>query len=108
MRKHHRSYNYKFTEKTHSATGMLGFALAILSMILGIVMIVISFENSGNGTVYLGSGGVLSLLIALTAFILAVISMQEEERYRLFPVAATIVSVIALVCWITLYVVGLF
>lgn len=106
MRKRRRSYNYKFTEKTHSAKGILGLVLAILSIILGIVMIVISFENGGNGTIYLGSGGVLSLLIALTAFAFAIISMQEEERYRLFPVAATVTSVVALVCWLALYVVG--
>lgn len=107
MRKRHRAYNYKFTEKTHSVKGILGLILAVLSMILGIAMIVISFENGGNGTIYLGSGGVLSLLIALTAFALAVVSMKEEERYRLFPMAATITSVLALVCWIGLYVVGI-
>lgn len=106
MRGHHRSYNYKFTEKSHSARGIWGLLLALLSLTAGLAMIVVSFLNQGNGTVYLGSGGVLSMLAALTAFILAVQSMREENSYKAFPLAAVIFSVLALGGWIAVYVLG--
>ena len=106
MRRRHRSYNYKFTEKTHSRKGILGLALAVISIVAGIVLIVISFQSKGNGTIYLGSGGVLSMLIGFTAFGLAIAAIGEENSYRIFPVAATIVSVISLLGWIAIYIVG--
>lgn len=105
MRKR-RKVNYKFTEKNHSVKGIVGLVTAVLSIIFGIGMIVISFLNQGNGTVYLGSGGVLALLIALAAFLLAMSSMREEKSYKVFPIAAAVVSVLSLAGGITLYIIG--
>lgn len=107
MKRRRRTYNYKFTEKTHSKKGIWGLILAIVSILLGIVMVMISFQNQGNGMVYLGSGGVLSLLLALVALLLAFDGMHEEDRYRVFPMAATVVSLISLAGWIALYIIGL-
>ena len=101
-----RRINYRFTEKEHSVKGIASLTLAVLSLILGIVMIVISFQNKGNGSVYLGSGGVLSLLMTIVAFVLAIQSMREENSYRLFPVIATLVSILALAGGISLYIIG--
>lgn len=101
-----RRINYRFTEREHSVKGIIGLMLAVLSIILGIIMIVISFQNKGNGSVYLGSGGMLALLMAIVAFVLAIQSMREENSYRLFPVTATLVSGLALVGGISLYAVG--
>lgn len=105
MRKH-RSYNYKFTEKTHSVKGIAGLLLAVLSIVGGIAMTVISFSSDGNGTVYLGSGGILAMFCALAALVLSIGSMKEEKSYRVFPIAATIFSVLALAGWIGVYVMG--
>ena len=54
MRKRRR-INYKFTEREHSVRGIVSLMIASLSVILEIVMIVISFQNKGNGSVYLGN-----------------------------------------------------
>lgn len=105
MRKRRR-INYKFTERNHSVKGVVSLIVALLSMIWGMIMIIISFQNKGNGSVYLGSGGVLSLLMAMWAFILAIQSMREEKSYRLFPLTATLVSGVAFFGGISLYVLG--
>lgn len=106
MRKHHKSYNYTFTEKSHSRRGILALVLAVVSVALGIAMVAVSFAHKGNGSVYLGSIGMLGLLLAVTAFVLAVLSMREDKSYKLYPLAGLIAGVIALGSWVTVYVVG--
>lgn len=108
MRKHHRASSYKFTEKKHSVRGILGLVLALASLAAGIVMIAASIHSKGNGSVYLGSGGILSMLAALAAFVLAVISMREEKSYRVFPIAALVWSILALTGWIAVYFLGFY
>ncbi len=105
MRKR-RSYEHIFTEKVHSKKGMLGLALGILSILGGIVMVVISCRARGEGSVYLGSAGLLALFVAAAAFALAVQSMREDRSKRAFPIAATLCSGIALAGWLVLYVLG--
>jgi len=107
MRKRRRTSNYKFTEKTHSVRGIVGLGIGALSFIIGIVLVVVSFKNKGNGSVYLGSFGVLALLLSVVAFVLSVLSIREEDSYRIFPVSAMICSTISLVGWLGVYLAGI-
>lgn len=107
MKKHHKAYNYTFTEKSHSKRGILALVLALLSIASGIAMVVISFVHKGNGSVYLGSCGILGLLLAVTSFTLAVLSVREDKSYKLYPMAGLIAGLIALVGWLAVYMVGL-
>lgn len=103
--KRHRS-GYKFTDKTQSKRGILAFALAVVSLAIFVLVIAISFQDRGNGTMYLGSAGVCSMLLSLISFVLAILSLGEENSYKFFPYAATLVSFLAVGIWVALYVVG--
>lgn len=105
MRRRHRR-NYKFTEKTQSKRGIIGLLLAIASIVIFFVVVNNSFHNGGNGSMYLGSAGVSSMLLAFVAFVLAVKSMKEENSFKLFPYLATVCSFVAAGVWVALYVVG--
>lgn len=87
-----RKYGYKFTEKTQSKKGIAAFILAVLSIAIFIYVIVNSFHHGGNGSMYLGSAGVSSMLVALVAVVLAVMSLREEESFKLFPYMSTVLS----------------
>ena len=90
-----RKYGYKFTEKTQSKKGIAAFFLAVLSIAIFIYVIVNSFHRGGNGSMYLGSAGVSSMLVALVAVVLAVMSLREEESFKLFPYMSTVLSFLA-------------
>lgn len=100
-----RKYGYKFTEKTQSK-GIVAFILAVLSIAIFIYVIVNSFHHGGNGSMYLGSAGVSSMLVALVAVVLAVMSLREEESFKLFPYMSTVLSFLAAGMWIAIYVIG--
>ena len=101
-----RKYGYKFTEKTQSKKGIAAFFLAVLSIAIFIYVIVNSFHHGGNGSMYLGSAGVSSMLVALVAVVLAVMSLREEESFKLFPYMSTVLSFLAAGMWIAIYVIG--
>lgn len=105
MRKRHKR-GYKFTEKTHSKKGMLSLLLAVVSLGIFATVISISFQTDGNGSMYLGSAGVSSMLLGVVALVIAITSLREENSFKLFPYLAAIFSFLAAGVWIALYVIG--
>lgn len=105
MKKRHKR-NYKFTEKTQSKRGMAGLATALTSMVIFVAVVVNSFRNGGSGSMYLGSAGVFSLLLAFAALILAIGSLREENSFKLFPYLATFFSFLTTGVWVVLYTLG--
>ena len=101
-----RKNHYKFTGKKHSKRGMLACFLAAASIFAMLYMIMNSFWQKGNGSVYLGSAGILALFVGLAAFIQAVKSLREEDAFRGIPIAAVFLSLLASGAWIALYAVG--
>lgn len=105
MAKRHRR-GYKFTEKKQSKRGILSLLLAGASLAIFIAVIANSFQNRGNGSMYLGSAGVASMLIGLVALVLAILSLREENSFKLFPYLATVFSFLAAGVWVALYTAG--
>lgn len=104
-RKRHRR-GYKFTEKTQSKKGIFALLLAVASIVIFAAVIFQSFQNRGNGSMYLGSAGVSSMLVGLVALGMAIASLREENSFKLFPYLATVFSFLATGIWIALYVAG--
>ena len=103
MARRHRN-GYRFTEKTHSKRGVAALFLSIIS--IGILAVVSSFDSRGNGSMYLGSAGVTSMLIGICALVLAVKSLGEENSFKLFPYLSTLCSLLITGIWVALYVIG--
>lgn len=103
-KRHRRSY--KFTDKTQSKRGMLSLALAVVSLAVFVAVVAVSFSAGGNGSMYLGSAGVASMLLGFVALILAILSLREENSYRLFPYLGTVLSFLAAGIWVAMYVAG--
>ena len=97
---------YKFTDKKQSKRGVIAWMLSVISLAVLVAVIVCSFQNKGNGSMYLGSAGVSSMLVGVVALFNAVLSLREENSYRFFPYLATICSFLAVGAWVALYVVG--
>ena len=105
MRRRKRT-SYKFTEKTHSKRGKRSLAMAIISVVVGISVVVISFQNSGNASVYVGSAGLFSLLLSLMALVEGIRSLREEESYKIFPGLGTFFSAVSFLAWLAVYIIG--
>lgn len=105
MRRRRRG-NYKFTEKKQSKRGIIASCIAFLSIGIFAYVVWNSYTHEGAGSMYLGSAGVASMILSVVAFVVAVLSMREEDTFRLFPYLGLICSFLAMGTWIGLYVIG--
>lgn len=97
---------YKFTEKKHSRCGIMALLLSILLMGLYISIILYSFVQQGNVSMYIGSVGVVAMLLSVTGFGLSIKSCREEESYPLFPRLSLVWSMCSLLLWFGTYMFG--
>jgi len=98
--------HYKFTKKKQSMRGLIAFAGALLSVAAFVFVLADSFDKHGKGSVYLGSLGVLALIISFATLLLSSFAVKEEETYKFIPYAGFILSAISFLLWIALYVMG--
>lgn len=101
-----RKRGYKFTEKTQSKRGILSLILALGTIGVLVYVVANSFQKDGAGSMYLGSAGVTAMLVSLVSVVLAIMSLREEESFKLFPYLATVFSLLAAITWIAIYVIG--
>lgn len=97
---------YKFTKKKRSLRGMVAIMLSVAAAAIFAAAVLNSFESRGNGSVYWGSAGVLSMLLAVSAFVFAVLAVKEEDTFKAIPYTGLVCSVIASAAWIGVYAVG--
>lgn len=88
--------NYIFTNKKHSERAIMSTILGIISNgSLGIV-IYLTYLSGGNAPLSYGLTGLLAAIFSVTGLILGVLTAQEKDRFRLFPVLGIILNLIAL------------
>ena len=98
--------NYKFTEKKQSKRGIAAFCIALVSIGIFIYVVWNSYTHDGAGSMYLGSAGVASMILSIVAFVIAILSLGEEDSFKLFPYMSLVGSFLAMGTWIGLYVTG--
>lgn len=98
--------HYKFTKRKKSVRGICALVLAVAAIAIFVAVVAESFHKSGNGSVYLGSAGVLSLLISVCALVLSVIAVKEEDTFKTVPYISLVCSVIITGVWGVVYAAG--
>ncbi len=96
---------YKFGDKKHSKRGKISLALAVLSLLAGVGMVVISVQEGGAANEYIGSAGMFSLIVSIVSLLMGLVSLGEES-YKLFPVLGSICSGLVVAGWTAIYVLG--
>ena len=81
--------------------------LAAVSLVVLVLVIINSSENRGNGSMYLGSAGVASMILGVVSLVLAIRSLREENSFKLFPYLSTATSFLVTGIWVMLYAVGI-
>ena len=104
MRRRRRSY--KFTEKTHSKKAMISFGLGSVTLLTYFVFVYLSYKAAGQLSAYFGAFGVLAMIVAIVAAVLAATTLKEEDSFALFPRLAMITSVVSTLLWMGNYMQG--
>lgn len=75
---------YKFTNKGHSKKAVMSTVFGALSCISVIVLIYLSYLNKGVAPFKYGVAGILALVFGIVGMILAVLAVQEKEKFLVF------------------------
>lgn len=76
--------NYKFTNKGHSQKAVMSTVFGALSCASLVVLIYLSYLSQGNAPYKYGVAGILALVFGVVGMILAVLAVQEKEKFLLF------------------------
>lgn len=88
--------NYIFTNKKHSDRAIMSTILGVISNgSLGIV-IYLTYLNGGNAPLSYGLTGLLAAVFSVIGLILGVLTIQEKDMFKLFPILGVILNLVAL------------
>lgn len=102
-----RSGKYKFSVRTHPIQGIISFGFGIVSLFAFIILCVLSGNAKGTSGLMAGVVGVLSMLISIVGFVLAMIALRKRDIHYRFPVIGGILNGILMIVYLTLYVSGI-
>lgn len=97
---------YKFSNKCHSGKGMLSLGFGAASLIMLLALIYWASIKQGNGSIYLGTIGLVSLVFSVIGLVIGLISFFELNRYKLFPKIGSIFNIIMLLIWTSIVMIG--
>lgn len=98
---------FKFTEKKHSKKGIFATVLGAALVALYFAFVVLAFRSDGTLSMYFGSAGVLAVFGVIFDLVLAAGSLKEENSFPFFPRLALVLALIAAVCWLGTYIMGI-
>lgn len=97
---------YSFTEKKHSANGIVSTVLGGISLAFLLAMIYASYYMRGDAGLYAGGFGIAGMILSLTGFIIGVMSFSEKNIKYKYPKVGSIMSGVVFVIWLGLFLVG--
>ena len=98
---------YKFTNKRHSVGGVIATLMAVVSIVLIVIAIVLSFKARGEGGTKVGSAAMAALAFSVFGLATGLLSYRETDRYYSFSFAGSLLNGIITVFLVLLFFVGL-
>ena len=100
-------YKYSFTKKRHTRGGVESSILALVSCLLFLGAAICALALNGQGGMYLGALGILTLGLSVYGFILGLKSFSEQNREFLYSKVGSVANGVLMVIWIALFLVGI-
>lgn len=98
---------YKFTSKKQSEKGIMAVVLGLAAMVSFFAANIIAYKAGGAVDNRVGAAGFVSVLFALAGSVLGALGLQEREVYIWIPRIGTGISVISLICWLWIALIGM-
>lgn len=98
----------RLTDKKHPPMGILSTIIACLSFCMFVVVCVMSGNHGGKAGMYAGVVGIICLIMSICGFIIAWISLHQEDIRAVFPTIGSVANGILTIFYMLLYVIGTF
>lgn len=105
-RKARTSKNYKFTKKKHSGPGVAALVLSFVPLLLFFYAVTFSFMKGGNAPEKIGCIGPAAVLLAAWTLRVSIKEAGKENVIKKVPVTGAIMSILMIIGWSAVYVIG--
>lgn len=102
-----RTRKFKFTEKKQSVKGLLSVVFDIAAVVTILDTVIVSVAAGGEADLYIGSRGVLALILSAAGLILGVSGVREKDVFQAVPRGGTIAGLIVTAAIVCVYVFGM-
>lgn len=100
-------HNYLFTDRKRSMKGIFSTLYFVLSLVLIIAAVYISYKEKGNGGGVVGVLGVGSFIISAVGFFVGINSFKEDDVFYKYPWIGTVGNAFVGIIIILMILVGL-
>lgn len=99
-----RKSNYIFRTKKNPQKGIISAILGIISVISVYMSVYLTYMNKGVASMQYGNAVFLAFLYSITGLVLGIMSIREQNIYKLFPVMGLILNFISItICGFILF-----
>jgi hypothetical protein len=81
-----------YTSKKNTVGGIVSTILGLLSIVIFIIGIVLSYKNEGNAGLEAGIMGLLTFLLDTVGLVLGLLSFKERECFYIFSWIGTLIN----------------
>lgn len=106
-RRGRRARDYRFTERTHSPSGIISLVLGIAVIIALALIIRAAWEMRGEAGIDIGAIGAFVISVDIFNMILSIMGWKSDETYNLFSKLGFFVNLVALILWALTIAVGM-
>ncbi|MCM1215721.1 MAG: DUF6142 family protein [Lachnospiraceae bacterium] len=88
--------SYLFTNKKHSDRAIMATILGIISLVSMGIVLFMTYRNDGEAAVGFGFTGLLATIFSVVGLGLGIVTFQDKDYYRFFPVLGILLNLAAL------------
>lgn len=107
-KKKQRQSSLKLTDKKHPPIAVGATFVGLCSGISFFAVCLVSSQSHGKAGLYIGVWGLFSMLLSAVGFVMAWISLKQDNIRTLFPTIASVINGLLLVFYFLLYFWGSF
>lgn len=97
---------FRFISKPTAKGGKASIILAVVSGVIMLASVIVSFLLEGNGDTLLGAFGFCAIALAFYGFILGLRGLNEKKVSHRLSFIGTVASGLAVILWLAVFFVG--
>lgn len=97
---------YRFIPKPVAKGGKMSIIMAVVSGVMMLASILVSFLMEGKGDTILGAMGLCAIALAFYGFILGLKGLNEKKVAHKLSFIGTVASGLAVILWLAIFVIG--
>lgn len=96
----------QFTDRSHPPMGIISVILGVLALAALVALCFFSGSEGGKAGIFVGAVGMLSMIMSIIGFVMAIKCFRKEEIYMVSPTIGSVTNGILVIVYLLLLFIG--